>query len=799
MQRHRLVTILGPGGIGKTTVAVAVANDVRGAFRDGARFIDLAPLTDPMLVPSAVSAVLGVGVRSENSLRNLALFLQDKEILIVLDSCEHVIQATAELAEGILKETDATHILATSREPLRADGEHVHRLPPLTFPSGPASLGAAQALDFPSIKLFVDRAAASLDTFEFSDADVPLVVDICRRLDGMALAIEIAAGHVGAFGIAGLAARLDDRFRLVMRGRRTALPRHQTLRTTLDWSYTLLPEPERLVLRRLAVFAGFFTMESATAILKDAGTAASDVIDAVANLIGKSLVAASVDRAVAVYRLLDTTRAYALARLEEASERNRLCERHARHFLHLLEEARSEWESRPASRWTEDHRDLIDDVRAALDWAFSAAGDEATGVALTEAAIPLWFQLSLTRECSERVDRALASFAASRSPDSDMRLYAARAWSLMQTRGFVPATEAAWAGVLEIAEQLDSIDYQLRALWGLWADLQNKGEFRAALALAERFSVLAARHTDPTDVLIGDRMVGYTLHILGDQTRSRLLLERMLARYEPPVIGAQTIRYVFDQRAMARCFLARIVWLQGFPDQAMRMVEDIIDAALAGNDMLSLCQALVQAACPVALFVGDLAQADRFVTMLLDHSTRQALDFWHAFGRCFQGVLLTKIGDLDGGLRALRTALEGLRAIQYGLYYGVFLSDFAHALGRAGRTEEGLHAIDAALARSERNEERWYLPELLRVKGELMLRGHRPDAERYFLESLNWARRQETPAWELRTAVSLGALWRDQDRAEEARDLVASAYARFTEGFGTVDLQAAKQLLNELG
>src|SRR6185312_1062238 len=511
---------------------------------------------------------------------------------------------------------------------------------------------------------------------------------------------------------------------------------------TLDWSYCLLAEAERLVLRRLAVFAGTFTMESASAILAGDETSPAAVVDAIADLVAKSLVSAGVEGPIALYRLLDTTRAYVLEKHEESGEYGRLAQRHAEHYMRLLEQAQADWESRPATEWRERYRHLIDNVRAALDWSFSPAGDPVTGVALTVATVPLWFALSLTGECAERVDRALATQPESRNTDLDMRLYAARAWSLMQTTGFVAETEAAWTRVREISERQGDIDYRLRALWGLWASLLNRGELRSALSLAESFAELAAQHGNATDMSVGDRMIGYIRHLMGDQTQARQHIDRMLSRYEVPVVGAHIIRYVFDQRATAQCFLARILWLQGFPDQAVRLANSVVEGAHAGNDVLSLCQVLVQAACPVAFFVGDLAAARRSVSLLLEHSERQALVFWQAYGRCFQGMLSIKSGDLAEGVAMLGAALERLREIQFGVYYGVFLGEFADALGRVGRFKEGFAAIDEALARAERNDERWYFAELLRIKGALLLRRGEPDAlheaERYFLESLDW-------------------------------------------------------------
>jgi predicted ATPase len=297
-------------------------------------------------------------------------------------------------------------------------------------------------------------------------------------------------------------------------------------------------------------------------------------------------------------------------------------------------------------------------------------------------------------------------------------------------------------------------------------------------------------------------MIGFTLHLLGQQADALRHIEAMLHRYVTSVHRLHIIRFGYDQQVLAQNTLASILWLQGFPDQAVRIVERNVEYARSLDHELSLCNALGQSACRIALLVGDLAAAERYVTMLLDHSARHSLPAWHASGRCLDGILRLKQGDVADGLNALRTGLNELSATRFETRYLPFLAQFAEGSSRVGEIASGRVAIDQALERCHRDEELWYLPELLRIKGEILLREGAPGAvvtaEAQFLQSLDWARRQEVLAWELRTAMSLARLWRSQGRPGDGREQLASVYGRFTEGFATADLRAAKQLLDEL-
>jgi predicted ATPase len=391
----------------------------------------------------------------------LIAFLRDKQMLIILDSCEHVVEAAAALAEQVFKGVPGTHILATSREPLRAEGEWVQRVPPLSVPPASARVKAEDALVFPAVQLFVERATASLDTLELKNTEAPVVADICRRLDGIPLAIELAAGQVDVVGVMGLAALLDDRFRLLMKGRRTALPRHQTLSATLDWSHELLPEPERVILRRLAVFTASFSFEAVRAVAAG-GEITLNSIDDFANLVAKSLVMADVAGPTVLYRLPETTRNYALEKLAASGELQQVARRHAEYSRDMAIRTSFEADNRPASEWLGTYSRQIDDIRAALDWAFSSNGDAAIGVALMAASVPLWTYLSLMEECRRRVEQALASLATAEHRNSrhEMQLHAALGAALLYTKRTTPETRLAFAQALEIAERLDDIDYR---------------------------------------------------------------------------------------------------------------------------------------------------------------------------------------------------------------------------------------------------------------------------------------------------------------------------------------------------
>lgn len=805
LPQRRFVTIVGPGGIGKTTMAVAVADGLQSTYPDGVHFLDLAPVAGSGLVPAALAFTLGLPNFSADPTPGIVARLRDKRALLLLDSCEHVVEGAAVLVEQVLKGALGVHVLATSREPLRAEGERMLRLPPLDIPPVLPSLTAAQALAYPAVQLFVERASATLEAFTLSDADAPAVAEICSRLGGIALAIELAASHVAAFDLRSLAALLNDRFRLLARGRRTALSRHQTMRAVLDWSYETLPDQDGLVLRRLAVFDGAISLPAARAVAGQSGLSGDEVVARLANLVDKSLVTAEISEAGVHYRLLDTTRAYALEKLDFSGERDAADRWHAEHCLAVFGQARAEWASQSPTVWLAAYGREIGNARTALDWAFSPRGDTTLALDLSTVAVPIMFEVSLVEECRRRAVHALAVMSARAPADEpldkprEMRLRATLGAALMYSTGPVPQTAALWRTVLEDATALDDAEFQARALWALWTASIYGGAPREALGFAEQFSSLAAERRDTAKLLMGERLIGVALHALGEQQAARERLEGLLARYAPSVHRWHTLGSQIDQGLMARSTLSRILWLQGFPDRALKLREQALQGVRAQGHAIALCYVLFASAIPVAFEAGDIDAARAALDLLQDVAAQNGLTIWLAGGRCVRLVIEARSAPVP--VERLHASLADLRTTGY-LSHGAWLSGLmAEAVGRQDDTAAGLTLVNQALTDCERSGEQWYVAELLRIKGELTAQDPAAAtgvARELMQKALDIARRQGALSWELRAATSLARLWRDGGQGDVAGDLLESVLARFSEGFGTANLLAARHLLNEL-
>jgi predicted ATPase/DNA-binding winged helix-turn-helix (wHTH) protein len=776
---YRVVTLTGPGGIGKTSLALKVARGVVGEFADGGWLVELASLSDPALVPAAAAGALRLQPGPDSvTAEAVAHGIGDKELLLVLDNCEHLIGAVATLAETLLTRCSRTTILATSRETLRIQGETVYRVPPLEVPAIEL-LESDKIHDHSAPALFVRRVKESDAEFSLNSQNAAMVVAICRQLDGIPLAIEFAAARAATLGVEQVAAGLRDRFVLLTSGRRTALPRHRTLRATLDWSYGLLTEAERDLLRRLAIFAGPFSLDAACAVA-EAGMTASDVAGGIADLIGKSLVLSAASRMTAEYLLLETTRVYAFDRLTETGALAEVAGRHAAYLLKVLGTIDEEQRSKPQEEYLAALRRRADEIHAALDWALSAQGDPAIGLALTIAAVPLWFELSQMAVAGGCVGQALRYVET--GSEQEMRLRIALGHAHWYLGPGSDVLEPAFARALEIAERIGATAERTAALWGMWAARRGRGDFRGALEVASRYADAAASAADAAVIHLADRILGLTHHALGHQPLAREFTERAL-RQPHPLETTSGVGYQVETPIAMRAQLARILWLMGFPDQATAAARDAVVAAQESARSFPVIYVVSFSTLPVALWTSDIDAARRQNDLLVAHAAgNPRAEQW---ALCFARVLKLRTGSESDALIASFIESHADSA---------FVPPLADVASDAN--------INVPLPGAEPVDVHWNTPELLRVDALLLLWHDAPGAaaaaEAKLLRALEIARGQTALSWELRAAMSLARLWRRHGRVAEAHDLLAATYGKFTEGFDTSDLVSARSLMTDL-
>jgi predicted ATPase/DNA-binding winged helix-turn-helix (wHTH) protein len=799
LMMYRFVSIVGPGGIGKTTVAISAAHMLLDGFNGAVFFVDLAALTDAKLVPTAVARALGLMVQTQDPLRSLLAFIGDRKILLVLDNCEHVIDSAATLAERVVGGAPQTHVLTTSREALRVEGEHVHLLYALDCPPEDVSLTSAEALKYPAAQLFTERAAASGHGAVLSDSDAPIVATICRRLDGIPLAIELAASRAGPLGIRGVGELLDNRFSLLWRGRRTAVPRHQTLNAMLDWSYNLLSQHEKAVLCRLSVFLGDFTLEAACFVAADAEIDQASSTRAIIGLLAKSLISKTESRGSTYYRLLETTRIFAQAKLVDRGERNRVARRHAKFFSDFLQHdqlVQSRFGEHDLSRYAAH----IGNVRTALQWAFSDDGDVSVGVELAAWAAPLFVGLSLLEECTRWCERALAGLDdAAQGTRQEMILQEALALSLMYTGGNSDQVRAAIERGLHLEEMFGHVPRKLQLFLSLYSLLMRLTDFRGALKVAEQSATFAETAEDQAGLLVADFMLGGAYHYIGDQAAAQFYGERAMARAAE--LGTSVPNFVgFDHRTYAPVSLTRALWLRGFADRARSIAKTAIDEAVSGVPAISICVSMAYGS-PVFLWSGDLHATDDYVERLIEYAGRHSLEPYRAVGLGLKGAVAIARDELETGIDLLRAAVEILTTLRLNIFVTEFMGALADGLLKRGQLEEAILTINQAIGRATDRGSTYDMAELLRIKAQIlaaMPQYGRDSAMNCLTEALAVARAQSALALELRVTIALARLLAEGGQRDQAHHDLALVYGRFTEGFETADLGTARQLMNDL-
>lgn len=787
LQTWRFVTIAGPGGIGKTSLARAVAAHCADLYPDGVRFIDLSALSEGRELTGALGAALGIEHLTRESLAQLGRFLHGRRMLIIFDCCEHHTDVAAQACESLLRVACGVDILCTSREPLLAHSERILRLGPIGMPDKGQAQGAAAVAAYPAIQLFVARAAFDHPAgFALDDRNAVLVCEICRAVEGVPLALELAASLVRPVGLEALALQTSKWLLEPPSGPSNPGGRHRTLSSMLDWSYDVLAPHEQQVLRRLSVFRGGFTLEAAGAVAAGVDLHPDRVLDTVIELAGKSLVSVAGDAGAYRPRLLDLTREYAFDKLAASGELQAVQERHARWLCTVAESLERDWMTLGWRAWIDLYGRWVDDMLAAIDWALGPGRRPLLGAQLAAIGFSLGDQIGLTREFHERVQRAIKAVAL--LPDVPA--------ALLLRLNFVSADGPAGAAtgqlklmakagwVVKIAQDSGSPMLQGAALVAIWGAPYVRGDYPHALANAQRIAQAAQAGADPYLELLGQRTLAQSLHFMGQHREARRCASLALASsglriplaYQPSPVQVGT---------SCRIILARLLWMQGAADRALAMCEEALAAAESDRPS-AMCQVLSMAAVPVTLWRGDTVGAAGLLGRLRERAEGHGMWFWLEWARCFEDAL----GVIDG-----TAAPKGPPA--FGHSHEFFTKCRDHLV----TFSTGL-LTDVAVMRCEAGLVAWCLPELLRAQALRRMDSDALDtggrAEMLLRRSMDVARRQDAHAWSLRSATSLAGLYQRQGADAAARATLEPALACCREGLETADLRAAHALMNAL-
>ncbi|WP_457302144.1 ATP-binding protein, partial [Phyllobacterium sp. P5_D12] len=788
----RFVTVVGAGGIGKTTVAVVVADQFlkRGNL---VYFVDLSTVQDHTDISSAIASVLECPMTGSDADFTVVSFLAGRDALLVLDNCEHVLEGAARIAVRILEASPNLRLLATSREPLRASGETVHILSPLDIPVE-SYLLAGEALKFSAVQLFMERAVSSGFDGPLSDDDAPFVAELCRRMDGIALAIELAASRVGSFGIRGTVELISAGTELSVPNRRGVSPRHQTLQSMVAWSVNLLSEADRRFLLRLSVFVGLFTLEAAAAVAGDEQDRRESVNSVIASLVEKSLIFVTLAHGSIFYRLLETTRAYAAVALPSKEESMRIDRRHAAYYSQFLSTVSEKVATN--ARGTASFSPHLGNLNKALAWCFSDNGDTAIAVNLVANAAYVLMQLSRFNECYRWCSRALEMLPGDQAgAPLELRLSEALASSAMYSLGNRDETKALLERALAQAEKLNDDRRQLNMLSELNFLYARRGDTQAALKTAQRISIIAGKLGVVEDEVAAEIMLAVACHHAGDQAGA---LQHCQAGFRAAQEGGYAQLDLITE-ARGRFMFARALWLCGFPDQALSLAREKMKEMAQYAHHISFCIGLTYS---IALFAwsGNFDEAESVCEALLTHADKHAVADFHSIAQAFKGWVFVETDRCEEGTELLRTSLQALHAQEYYTLTPMIQCYLAKGLSNLGQFDEAEATVEQAINTVYQIGDFKTLPDLLRTHGEILCARSGHDfakAEDQFRASIREARRQSAIGWEMKAAIQLASMLHGLQRDDEAHKVLRGVYDRFTEGFDTADLVMARTILGQ--
>jgi predicted ATPase len=789
---NRLTTITGPGGIGKTRLAIEVGHRLLASFGGRVHLVEMGMIGERDNIWPAIARALGVEATDAGLTAESRVALQNQHLLLIIDNCEHLTEAISRAVEVLLRIGEGFHICITSQEPFGTQGEQIYRIRPLAVPPPDASTMDV-VLAHAATQLFVERSLSYTRDSQFDDATAGEIAAICRQLDGVPLALELAAARVPTLGVRGVLDGLSDRFRLLTAGQRGALPRHKTLRATVEWSHRLLDETERTLFRRLAVFPAGFTVEAAHCVSAPDIEDQWRVIDLLGNLVGKSLLHLDVSAPTPRYRFLETIRLYALEELADSGETDLTARRHASYFQRLGEQALADWKRQSTGEWRLVHRRYVDDVRTALKWAFSENGDKELGVRIIQNAIPFWVEFSLLDECRRWVSVALDKHGVTETIDThdEMVLRAALGTSLTWARGPVEETRTAWSRALDLARELGDTRIELRARYGLWAFSIRRGRYSEALRFATEMMTLATETKDDEAFATAQRIAGVSRHFLGDHAEGRTLIETALIWFEQNR-PRSVFRFGLDQHAAGLAFLARILWVQGYTTDAVKTANLAVERAVELDHASTLCCALAEGPCMLSALDRDLDGLEKATRDLTGTASRHGLQVWKAYGEIFELWAMMQRQEKPTSGR-ITSVIRLLDEMQFYLWYTPFVADVLRSC--ASPVGSFRPSVDC-------ENSHWAMPELLRIEAEFDLEHNagrlESTVEDRLERALALARERGARSWELKVAVTLARLLISDNRRDQAQLLLRNTISSFPSGNESNSLHTANALLKEL-
>ncbi|KVV48373.1 transcriptional regulator [Burkholderia territorii] len=803
LERVPVVTLVGAGGIGKTSLAGRVAHELRARSGERVLFVELACAATRDDVLCAIATELGLGGDGAPAVERIGDAFAATRGLLVLDNAEHVVDLVADLVETLTSHGATPRVLVTSREPLHISAEAVFRVSPLAVPDGSASVD--EIARHSAVELFLARIRAATPDYAADAAGLRLIGEICRRLDGLPLAIELAAARVATLGLEVVASRLDDRLNLLTGGLRSALPRHQTLRAMFDWSYVLLDAAARSLFRRMACFIGPFTFDAARDVTMDPGTTAAEMVALLGELVAKSLVAVEFDGAQARYRLTESTRAYALEKLHNEGEFEAVAARHARYEREQAQVRALAQEAECAHAASLHPDGGMKPPRELAAAAPQVADIDGLARALLDPA--------RMRECSMPARRALDALddaGASGAVDAarEMRLRAAYATALLHTDGDTHTAAAMWDRTQGLAGRIGDEAFDARALVGLWNTMLTRSDIHESLRYATRFERAAQRRGDRPQRLLANAMVATSLHYFGEHAQARERLEAATAELadagEPPCAEAAL---GVDVATLGRTMLTRLVWIQGDPEYAMRLAAQAVERARRSGSALALCVVLGAAAVPIALRYGDHDVIADYLATLRASADENGFDTWRNHAECLAGRFDMQAGHPGAGLARLEPALRRIEASGFRRLLAPLTVAYAEGLARTGRAADACTTLDATLARCRAHGEHLFVPELLRARGLATLEQARAadperaaafeaDGQRHLLTAIHTANAQGAAMLALRGTLDLADHLIERGRTAQAASLVADLSGQVDPQSRAFDVRRLARLQN---